>query len=80
MAELLIQKSDEFNIDLNAKDNNGMTGFDLACEYRQEAIADLLKKNAESFKIDLTPHRRTLEARKPKKKSNRKKYKIFDSQ
>ena len=31
-AKMLVQKSDEFNIDLNAKDINGKTAFHWACK------------------------------------------------
>ena len=31
IVEMLIEKSTRFNIDLNAKDDNGWTGFHLAC-------------------------------------------------
>ena len=54
---MLIQKSAEFNIDLNAKDEDGMTAFHLACTRGRKNIVEMIIDNAESFKIDLTKKR-----------------------
>ena len=59
IAEILMQKSAKLNIDLNAKGHIGLTAFQLACIYEREAIVgrpivEMMKKNSESFKIDLT--------------------------
>ena len=53
LAEMLIQKSAKFNIDLNAKNDFGMTAFQSASNQKHEGIVEMMKKNAESFKIDL---------------------------
>ena len=53
IAELLIQKSTKFNIDLNAKDEDGMTAFHSACFWGEKAVVEVLMKNSEIYKIDL---------------------------
>ena len=44
IVEMLIQKSTEFNIDLNTKDEeDGMTGFQIAnCKYGNSKVAETL--------------------------------------
>ena len=64
MAEILIQNSDEFLIDLNARDNNGATAFEKACQQGKKNIVEMMidknkgvlvdRGNAGSFNIDLT--------------------------
>ena len=65
IAEILIQNSDEFLIDLNARDNNGATAFEKACQQGKKDIVEMMidkrkegvlvyKENAGSVKIDLT--------------------------
>ena len=55
VVELLIEKSSELNIDLNAVTNCGNTAFHLACsDCSRENIVKLIMKNAEAFNIDLT--------------------------
>ena len=41
-------------IDLNTKDNHGMTAFILACYWGREYIVEMLIENSHHFKIDLT--------------------------
>lgn len=50
---MFIQKSIEFNIDLNAKDMNGQTAFQLACLYGHLDTVEILIKNSRQFNIDL---------------------------
>ena len=47
-----MQKSAEFNIDLNAKDENGKTGFQRACENFTKLAEILIQKSTE-LDIDL---------------------------
>ena len=51
---MLIQKSIEFNIDLNAKTNRGETAFHFVCYGGHETIVKMMIENAKFFKIDLT--------------------------
>ena len=53
-AKMIIQKSEEFEIQLNAKDANGRTAFHSACLYNKTDIIELIIENAESFKIDIS--------------------------
>ena len=48
-----MQKSIEFNIDLNGLTNLGDTPFHLACLWNHKTIIEMLLINAEAFKIDL---------------------------
>ena len=55
---MLMKNSAEFNIDLNAKDDNnsmtdGWTAFHLACLYGRTKIVDMMMDNSELFKLDL---------------------------
>ena len=57
IAEMIIQKSTEFNIDLNAKDKSGRTAFHWAClsgHGTKSSIMEMMLNNGESFKIDFT--------------------------
>ena len=64
IAEILIQNSDEFLIDLNARDNNGATAFEKACQQGKKNIVEMMidknkgvlvdRRNAGSFNIDLS--------------------------
>ena len=54
IAEILIQKSAKFNIDLNVKDIDENTGFHLACDWGKKNIIDIIMNNSECFKIDVT--------------------------
>ena len=54
ISKLIIEKSSELNIDLNAKGTYGKTPFHLACEYGHLSVADLIMKNSLEFKIDLS--------------------------
>ena len=42
MAKMLIQRSAEFNIDLNARDNIGKTSFHWACESGNLMMVEIL--------------------------------------
>ena len=42
-----------FSIDLNARDNFGMTAFHLACWWGKVNTVEILISNAEMFKLDL---------------------------
>ena len=53
IAELIVQKSAEFNIDLDAKTDNGMTAFHFSCQAGHFKIAELIMKKSAEFKIDL---------------------------
>ena len=48
-----LQKSDEFNIDLNTKDIVGKTAFHLACNNGHSKIAEMLMQKSVKFNIDL---------------------------
>ena len=50
---MLIKKSAKFDINLNAKNFNGWTGFHWACHKRKKNVVDMILNIAESFKIDL---------------------------
>ena len=54
VAKLLIQKSAQFNIELNARDNEGFTAFHLACMEGRTSTVEIMMNNAKSFKLDLT--------------------------
>ena len=51
---MLIKKSAEIYIALNAKDQNGKTGFHLACQNSRLSIVEMMLKEAKSFKLELT--------------------------
>ena len=53
MVKVLIQKSAEFNIDLNAKDKFGTTIFHQACMDGWSKIAEILIQNSAEFNINL---------------------------
>ena len=53
LAEMLIQKSAKFNIDLNAKDIQGKTGFHWVCIKNETEIAEMLIQKSAELKIDL---------------------------
>ena len=49
-----MEKAVALNIDLNMKNNNGMTAFHLACKtYGTEDIVNILMENAEDLNINL---------------------------
>ena len=50
---MLIQKSTEFNIDLNARDEDGKTAFHFACRYGRKDVVEMMVYNTDFFKIDL---------------------------
>ena len=52
-TEKLIHKSTEFNIDLNARDEDGKTAFHFACRYGRKDVVEMMVNNADFFKIDL---------------------------
>ena len=51
---MLLQKSAEKNIDLNARGDLGQTAFHCACEFGHRNIVEMMVDNAEAFQIDLT--------------------------
>ena len=57
IVETIVKKSVHFNIDLNSKDENGMTGFHLACmeECMEDhvKIVEILVQKSVEFDIDL---------------------------
>ena len=53
MAEMLIQKAAEFNIELNGKNLNGLTAFHLACENGYSETAELLMQKSTELNIEL---------------------------
>ena len=53
IAEFLIEKSIEFNIDLNIQDESGRTGFHYACMKNHLKLAEMLIQKSVKFKIDL---------------------------
>ena len=54
IAELLIHKSAELNIELNAKDFHGMTAFHFACKNgHYSKIAEMLVQKSTEFNTDL---------------------------
>ena len=52
-AQLLIQSSKEFGIDLNAKDNDGSTALHWACSNGETETVQMILKNWKEFGIDL---------------------------
>ena len=50
---MLIEKSIEFNIDLNAKDKEGKTVFLDTCKHSYSIIAEMLIRKSNEFNIDL---------------------------
>ena len=65
IAEILIQNSDKFLIDLNARDNIGATAFEKACQQGKKDMVEMIidkrkegvlvnKGNSFSINIDLT--------------------------
>merc|ERR1712223_862687 len=54
IVEIIIKNSVLFNIDLNAKNNEGKTAFHYACEIGcAEEIAEMIIENSVHFNIDL---------------------------
>ena len=53
IAEVLVKKSIEFNIDLNSKNVQGRTAFHLACLCGSAKTIEMMLDFAEIFKIDL---------------------------
>ena len=49
----MVQKSAEFNIQLNEDNENGKIAFHLACLHKKTDIVELLIENSAVFKIDL---------------------------
>ena len=58
MAQLLIQNSAKFNIDLNYNTGCRMTVFHVACQEDQIEIVELLIKNSIDYDIHLKPLKR----------------------
>ena len=53
IAELIMNKSSEFKIDLNNTDNWGRTGFHWACWSGEINIVEMIIDQSEALKIDL---------------------------
>ena len=53
-----MQKSLEFNIQLNAKDRSGRTAFHRVCCKGRSKIAEMLILKSAEFDIDLNPNQR----------------------
>ena len=49
-----MKNSAEFNIDLNAKDNDGWTAFHWACFNGHTSIIKIMISKSESLKLNLT--------------------------
>ena len=72
---MLIKNSAEFNIELNAKTNAGLTAFHYACLNGRTSIVDIMVNNFKAFKLNLTVGGRTgfqMASRKVKKLIQRK--------
>ena len=54
VVKFLIQNSAEWNIDLNAVDNNGYTAFNRVCKEGPEMIRELIIQNSDDFNISLS--------------------------
>ena len=52
IVAMMIEKSDELNIDLTVQDFDNNTPFHLACRQGQLRIVEILIKNSELLKID----------------------------
>ena len=50
---MLLQKSKEFKIKLNAKDKNGQTAFHLACKRGYTSIVKIMIENSDSIRLGL---------------------------
>ena len=53
IVNLLVRSSKEFGIDLNARNDDGETGFMRACYYGQTEIVKLMINSSKEFGIDL---------------------------
>ena len=50
---MLLQKSATFNIDLNAKDSDGNTAFELACKNGHLEVTRMLLEKSSELKIEI---------------------------
>ena len=50
---MIIENSAMLNIDLNAKNNDGLTAFHYACTWGNTSIVEMMINNSESLKLDL---------------------------
>ena len=53
IAETVLKKSHELNIDVNAKSRIGQTAFHYACGSSNIKLVEFMIDNAESIKLDL---------------------------
>ena len=54
IAEVIMKKSAELNVDLNTKNIAGWTAFHMACYFGKKSIVELMISNSDSFNLDLT--------------------------
>ena len=54
VAEIIMMKSLELKIDLNARHKRGKTAFPMACKRGWTNIVNMLIQNEEIFKLDIT--------------------------
>ena len=52
-VQLIIQYSKDFDIDLNAKDNDGRTALHVACKYGRTEFVQMIVKNWKEYEIDI---------------------------
>ena len=53
VAKMLIENSATLSIDLNAKDNAGMTAYNLGLTSGSKSTMELMLNNADTLQIDL---------------------------
>ena len=54
IVQMLMKKSIEHSIDLNARDVNGNTAFHMACFFGKSNIIKIIEESANFYKIDLS--------------------------
>ena len=57
---VLLKYSSEFNINLNAQDEAGYTGFHVACREGFQKIVELIMKSSETVDINLNAKSNTI--------------------
>ena len=56
IIEMLIQKTVEFSIDLNAEDNDGYTAFHNACKNGHFEVVEILMQKSIELEIELNSY------------------------